>query len=143
MYWDLIAQPRLPIFAAPMKCWPFESHTQLSHQTTYIQPAKGKQNAHIVRKYSIFCVQKKEAQSCCCLSRIFSKNGVLGFTSVTLPEMTVNDRDEYPALSNPAVCKGHPHMLTSSIADLYNVQWELKIKPSYNALIANLSKQRI
>lgn len=42
----------------------------------------------------------------------------VSFTSVTLPDITVNDREEKPVLSNPAVCKGHPHMLISSIADL-------------------------
>jgi hypothetical protein len=42
-----------------------------------------------------------------------------GFTSVTLPDNTVNDREENSVLSNPPVCKGQPHMLTSSTADLY------------------------
>jgi hypothetical protein len=51
-------------------------------------------------------------------------------TSVTLPDKIVNDREENPVVSNPAVCKGQPHMKTSSIADLYNVQCEFKSKPS-------------
>lgn len=64
--------------------------------------------------------------------------GVFGLTSVTLPDMTVNDREENPVFSNPAVCSGHPHMLTSSIADLNNVQRELKSTPSYNSFINRL-----
>lgn len=62
---------------------------------------------------------------------IYSKyEECFALTSVTLPDKIVNDREENPVVSNPAVCKGHPHMLTSSIADLYNVQREFKSKPS-------------
>ena len=62
------------------------------------------------------------------------------FTSVTLPDKIVKDREEKPVFSNPAVCKGHPHMLTSSIAVLYNVQREFKSKPSWNSIIYELTQ---
>lgn len=53
------------------------------------------------------------------------------FTSVTLPDKIMNDREDSPVVSNPAVCRGHPQIVTSSAADLYNVQREFNRTPSY------------
>ena len=50
---------------------------------------------------------------------------------MTLPDKTVNVREENPFVSNPAVCKGHPQIVTFSIADLYNVHLEFNSRPSY------------
>jgi hypothetical protein len=58
-----------------------------------------------------------------------------GFTSVTLPDNTVNEREENSVLSNPAVCNGQPHMLTSSIADLYKTHREFKSSPSCSSCL--------
>ena len=52
-------------------------------------------------------------------------------TSVTLPDKIVNVLEENPVVSNPAVCKGHPQIVTSSIADLYNMHLEFNSRPSY------------
>lgn len=73
-----------------------------------------------------------------------SRNGLhsskkFGYTSVTLPDKIVNDREENPAVSKPAVCKGHPHMLTSSVVDLYNVHREFNSKSSYVSVSNSLA----
>lgn len=53
------------------------------------------------------------------------------FTSVTLPDKIVSVRIDIPVVIIPAVCRGHPQIVTSSIADLYNLHLEFNNRPSY------------
>lgn len=52
-------------------------------------------------------------------------------TSVSLPDKIISLRKENPVVSIPAVCRGHPQIVTSSIADLYIVHFDFNNKPSY------------
>lgn len=58
------------------------------------------------------------------------KNKFRLVTSVTRPDNTVIELEEKPVWNNPDVCKGHPHILTSSMADLYRTHFEFNIGPS-------------
>jgi hypothetical protein len=110
-----------------MNCLPSESKTQPFHRTTLFT----ENTNHEIQVRNMKLLSTDTITNMVIEIIYYSKyEECFALTSVTLPDKIVNDREENPVVSNPAVCNGQPHMNTSSIADLYNVQREFKSKPS-------------